>query len=175
MANRQALRELQERLAGRLQAARAQGASASWLAVEAGGSRYVVPLGHAGEIFPFAAAQPVPYTQGWFLGVANLRGGLYGVVDLASFVTGAAPKARSELGLNESRLLTLNPTTEFNCALLIDKLAGLKNEESFVRTEMVGDDQSAMARKLIDSQGLDWLELDLVKLAAETKFLSIAI
>jgi twitching motility protein PilI len=24
--------------------------------------------------------QPVPYAQPWFLGVANLRGGLYGVV-----------------------------------------------------------------------------------------------
>ena len=37
MANREALRELQSRLAGRLQAARAAGTQASWLAVESAG------------------------------------------------------------------------------------------------------------------------------------------
>ncbi|RYF36772.1 MAG: chemotaxis protein CheW, partial [Comamonadaceae bacterium] len=85
MANREALRELQSRLATRMQAARAEGVQASWLAVEAAGSRYLFPLAQSGEIFPYAAPQHVPYTQPWFLGVANLRGGLYGVVDLGSF------------------------------------------------------------------------------------------
>ena len=42
--------------------------------------KYLFPLGHAGEIFPWTPPQPVPYTEPWFLGVANLRGGLYGVV-----------------------------------------------------------------------------------------------
>ena len=36
MATREALREFQSRLAGRLQAARTSGVSASWLAIEAG-------------------------------------------------------------------------------------------------------------------------------------------
>lgn len=48
----------------------------------------------SGEIFPFSSPQPVPCTQDWFLGVANLRGGLFGVVDLASFVAGRAPAAQ---------------------------------------------------------------------------------
>ena len=92
MANREALRELQSRLASRLQAARAEGAvQASWLAVEAAGSKYLFPLTQSGEIFPFTTTLAVPYTRSWFMGVANLRGGLYGVVDLASFVGGHAP------------------------------------------------------------------------------------
>ena len=74
MANREALRELQNRLASRLQAARTEGVQASWLAVEAAGARYLFPLTQSGEIFPFASAQPVPYTQPWFLGVANRSG-----------------------------------------------------------------------------------------------------
>jgi len=74
MANREALRELQSRLASRLQAARAEGVQAGWLAVEAAGRKYLFPLSQAGEIFPFTATQPVPYTHDWFLGVANLRG-----------------------------------------------------------------------------------------------------
>src|SRR5205085_11138200 len=105
MANREALRELQSRLASRLQAARTEGVQAGWLAVEAAGGKFLFPLAQSGEIFPFAAPQEVPYTQGWFLGVANLRGGLYGVVDLASFVTGQAPALRSDAGRAEARLV----------------------------------------------------------------------
>src|SRR6476661_1398918 len=96
MANREALRELQSRLASRLQAARTEGVPASWLAVESGGRKFLFPLSQSGEIFPYTSAQAVPYTQSWFLGVANLRGGLYGVVDLASFVGGKAPGMRSD-------------------------------------------------------------------------------
>ena len=79
MANREALRELQVRLASRLQAARTEGLSvSSWLAVETAGQYYLLPLAQSGEIFPLPAVQPVPYSQSWFLGVVNLRGGLYG-------------------------------------------------------------------------------------------------
>ena len=54
MANREALRQLHARLAARLQAARSEGvAAASWLAVDAGGSKYVMPLAQAGGIFPW--------------------------------------------------------------------------------------------------------------------------
>src|SRR5512146_3135479 len=127
MANREALRELQSRLASRLQAARSEGVQASWLAVEAAGAKYLFPLSQSGEIFPFATTLPVPYTQRWFLGVANLRGGVYGVVDMASFIQGAAPAARSDAGRAESRLVALNAALEVNCALLIDRLAGLRN------------------------------------------------
>ena len=91
MANREALRELQSRLASRLQAARSEGLSVSWLAVEAGGSQYLLSLAQSGEIFPWTSIQSVPYTSPWFMGVANLRGGLFGVVDFARFVASTWP------------------------------------------------------------------------------------
>ena len=110
MANREALRELQVRLASRLQAARDEGLSvSSWLAVESAGNYYLLPLGHAGEIFPWTVVQHVPYTQKWFMGVANLRGGLTGVVDLAGLL-GDAP-VRTEQALSESSLLAFFGTT----------------------------------------------------------------
>src|SRR6476659_4025600 len=124
MANREALRELQARLASRLQAARTEGVQASWLAVESGGHKFLFPLAQSGEIFPFSSTLPVPYTQSWFLGVANLRGGLYGVVDLASYVGGNAPAVRSDATRAESRLVALNAMLEVNCARLVDRLAG---------------------------------------------------
>jgi len=97
MANKQALRELQTRLAERMQAARSQPRGQSWLAVECRGHGLLLPLEQAGEIFPLGPLLPVPHTQPWFAGVANLRGGLHGVVDLARFLTSeGAQRAMTE-------------------------------------------------------------------------------
>ncbi len=123
MSNKQALREFQSRLAMRLQAAQAVGVAASWLAVEAGAQRLLFPLSHAGEIFPWTDVQRVPYVQPWFMGIANLRGGLSGVIDLAHFVSGSeSGPARSEGDLAPCRLVALNPVLGVNCALLVDRL-----------------------------------------------------
>src|SRR5512139_3265595 len=59
MANREALRDLQARLASRMQAAKAEGLSISWLAVRAGGLDYLLPLAQSGEIFPLPGVQTV--------------------------------------------------------------------------------------------------------------------
>jgi twitching motility protein PilI len=175
MANRQALRELQSRLADRLQAAKTQGVSASWLAVEAGGDNYLFPLNQSGEIFPWVSAQNVPYTQAWFAGVANLRGGLYGVVDLASFVTGKLPPARSEMARTESRLVALNSALEINCALQIDKLSGLRNPEAFTDfAERAPDSPEFFGNSYVDSNGASWQEINLQTLAQQAHFLTIS-
>ena len=84
MSNKQALREFQSRLAERLQSARTTGVAASWLAVETGDLRLLFPLSHAGEIFSWTDVQRVPYVQPWFMGVANLRGGLSSTWRLSS-------------------------------------------------------------------------------------------
>jgi twitching motility protein PilI len=75
MANREALRELQHRLAERMQAAKREQRGQSWLAVECRGHGLLLPLEQAGEIFAPTALMPVPHTREWFAGVANLRGG----------------------------------------------------------------------------------------------------
>lgn len=175
MANREALRELQARLANRLQAARTEGVQASWLAVESGGARFLFPLSQSGEIFPFSSTQPVPYTQSWFLGVANLRGGLYGVVDLASFVAGRAPAQRSDATRAESRLIALNAGLEINCALLIDRLAGLRNMDAFSSSSAPPDGAPEyFGAGYIDASGAYWQELNLQALAQQPQFLSIS-
>ncbi|MCJ0762065.1 chemotaxis protein CheW [Variovorax terrae] len=176
MANREALRELQTRLASRLQAARTAGVSASWLAVEAAGAKYLFPLSQSGEIFPWSSTQPVPYTRPWFLGVANLRGGLYGVVDLAGFVAGGSPSsARSEATRAESRLVALNAVLEINCALLIDRLAGLRNVEAFTASARPPDGApDYFGNGYTDSNGAYWQEINLQSLSQQPQFLSIS-
>jgi twitching motility protein PilI len=54
--NRQSLKDLQERLAQRLTAAKSEAATVSWLAVEAGGERYLA-AGSVGRNFPWASVQ----------------------------------------------------------------------------------------------------------------------
>lgn len=175
MANREALRELQSRLASRLQTARTAGVQASWLAVEAGGRKFLFPLEQSGEIFPFSNALPVPYTQSWFLGVANLRGGLYGVIDLASYVSGAAPAPRSDAARAESRLIALNSNLEVNCALLIDRLAGLRNTDAFSSSdEPAQDSPGYFGSRYTDANGSQWQELNLQSLSQQPQFLSIS-
>lgn len=175
MANRLALREFHSRLAERLKAARTKGVTASWLAVEAGGLKYLFPLSQSAEIFPWAGAQAVAYTQPWFTGVANLRGGLFGVVDLASFVTGRAPAFRTELARTEARLVALNTMLGVNCALLIDRLAGLRHPEAFSDfSARAPDDPEFFGHSYVDVDGATWQEINLQSLSLLPKFLSIS-
>lgn len=176
MANRQALRELQTRLAARLQQARAEGVAAGWLAVELTGRRFLLPLAQSGEIFPVTSVQKVPYTQTWFMGVANLRGGLYGIVDLASFISGAPVQRIFDGSIREqARLIALNSAMEVNCAILIDRLGGLRGVGDFVTRDAAPEGSpSFMSAQYIDKTGQSWIELDLQQLASSPDFLGIA-
>src|SRR4051794_20074355 len=172
MANREALRELQTRLANRLQAARSEGVQTSWLAVESAGARYLFPLAQSGEIFPYASTQHVPYTQSWFLGVANLRGGLYGVIDLAGFAGLRASVQRVETGRAEARLIALGATLEVNCALLVDRLAGLRNADAFASTSAPpAGSPDWFGIGFTDAGGAYWQEINLQALSQQPQFL----
>ena len=176
MANREDLRALQTRLAERLQVARTQGVAPSWLAVEAGGSKYLFPLGQAGEIFPWVATQAVPYTQSWFMGVANLRGGLFGVVDLASYVSGQSAAVKTDFARKESRLVTLNAALDINCALAVDRLAGLRKQEAFSDfSAKTPDAPDFFGHQYVDDNGAAWQEINLQTLAQQAHFLTIGI
>ncbi len=175
MANRAALRELQTRLAARLQAARTQGVSIAWLAVKAGAGNYLFPLVQSGEIFPLANLQAVPYCRNWFSGVVNLRGGLYGVVDLAGFIADGQLPARTAQSLAEASVITFHAALEVNCALLVDSLAGLRNAEAFASSAPPqADAPSYFGNRYTDAQGVLWQEINLQTLSQLAQFLSIS-
>jgi twitching motility protein PilI len=174
MANREALRDLQARLASRLQAAKAEGLSISWLAVSAGGGDYLLPLTQAGEIFPLPTVQTVPYAQTWFLGVVNLRGGLFGVADLAAFIGGAVP-VRSDQYWAEASVVTLNAALEVNCALMVDSLAGLRHVGAFSGSEPPPEGAPPyFGNRYVDAEGSRWQEINLQQLSQMPDFLSIS-
>lgn len=175
MAKKEALRDLQSRLAERLQAARTQARPASWLAVECRGQGLLFPLQQAGEIFSLVPLQPVPHTRNWFAGVANLRGGLHGVVDLGAFLgMNGRSAAAAEGTRDQARLIALNPTIGLNCALLVDRLAGLRSAEQLSAEESDGAARPAFAgARLRDRDGRAWQEIVLSSLAEDEQFLGI--
>ncbi|MFM2111563.1 MAG: hypothetical protein RLZZ271_223 [Pseudomonadota bacterium] len=175
MANRIALRDLQARLAERLEQARGQAAVSGWLAVEVASGGYLLPLAQSGEIFPFTLPMKVPYTLDWFSGVVNLRGGVYGVVDLRRFLLGDAAPSRTEFARSQSRYVGFNSALELNSVLMVDGLAGLRNPQSFVHEEETsGEGPRYLGARLIDEQGRVWQEIDLQKLATDEHFLSVS-
>ena len=192
MADPDALRAFQARLASRLQDARTADVSASWLAVEAGAGRYLFPLGHAGEIFPWTPPHPVPHTKPWFLGVANLRGGLHGVIQFAGFASADAdPPARSRAtpasrstataaaseGMRtQARLVALNELLEVNCALLVDRLVGLRGVEAFTASRAPAADAAPwLGHAYTEATGERWQEIDLQALSRHPRFLDIGV
>ncbi len=175
MANREALRELQSRLASRLQAARTEGMSVAWLALKVGGKSLLFPLGQSGEIFSLANLQPVPYARDWFRGVINIRGGLYGVVDLAAFIATDMGITRSEPPSQDLSVVTLNVALEVNCALQVDGLLGLRGGDAFVSSSAADPGAPPyFGNQFRDSAGEQWQEIDLRILSQTPQFLSIS-
>ena len=170
MANKQALRDLQTRLAERLQAARSEPLGRSWLAVECGSRGFLFPLRDAGEIFAMTPLVHVPHSHRWFLGVANLRGHLHGVVELAGFLGVKG----NDTGRDQARLVGFNQSLDINCVLLVDRLSGLRSEDDLQPDADDGSARPAFAgARYRDAASRVWQELHLAHLASDESFLKI--
>lgn len=155
------LRAYQEQLLERMQAARSgTGAPIQQLGMQIGATRYLLDLLEAGEIVTPVPPVRVPLTAPWYLGLANVRGTLVGVIDLARYLglegqAGAAPGAR---------LITFAPSLGFNCALLVDRVYGLRQAGSMQRE----------GEALRDADNILWTPLSLAALVREERFLHVA-
>jgi len=170
MANKQALRDLQTRLAERLQAARTEPLARSWLAVECSARGFLFPLRDAGEIFAMAPMVQVPHSHRWFLGVSNLRGHLHGVVDLAGFLGVKTADATRD----QARLVGFNQALDINCVLMVDRLSGLRSEDELQRdADESGLRPAFVGARFRDASSRVWQELNLAELAGDESFLKI--
>ena len=166
MAERLSLKDYQRGLAERLREAGA-GRMASKLGVQLGSETWLVDLGEAGEVIPVPPVTPVPLTQPWFKGVANVRGNLYSVIDFPAFL-GVGAVAVGE----HSRLLLLGERFRTSAALLVDRSLGLRNATQLKPTD--AKNQAAWVRaEYQDEEGKRWLELDLGQLVQHEEFLNV--
>ena len=139
MARPTDLRKFQEELARRIASADRAASAGRRLAFRAGSASWLVALPDAGEVLPVPALTAVPLTQGWLRGMANVRGNLYAVVDLAAFLgerqTPSGPR---------NRLLLVGQRHAMNSALLVDPPALPPNPPSVAFTPWATGIRSGM-------------------------------
>lgn len=171
-ARRTRLREFQAQLVERMQLASSGAQShASKLGVMIGQSRWLLNLQEAGEIVSVGAITKVPLTQDWFLGLANIRGNLISVIDLARF-HGLPPTPIDK----ESRIVAFAPSLSFNSGLLVSKVMGLRNIGD-MEPEVVSEasDKPWAVQRYIDRESNAWTELDISTIVQDPAFLHVGI
>ena len=172
MAKTQTLRQFQESILLKLkEAAEHSGeVSTSRLGVTVGEKKLLINLSDVREVLPMPSVQTVPLTQPWFLGVANVRGNLYNVTDVAHFI-GLLPTKKSA----NNRIILLSSETTTQVALMIDSLVGLRSVEAMqLKTiaDNANDDDVFLSKKMyIDVDGNEWFELDIGALVQDKIFI----
>jgi twitching motility protein PilI len=166
---RTSLRDYQRDLAERLRSA-GRGVAASKLGVQVGGASWLVDLADAGEVIPLPPITPVPLTKPWFRGMANIRGNLYSVVDFPAFL-GGKPVAAS----SEARLLLIGERFRTGVSLLVDRSLGLRGNAQLQPRASQGEQASWVKAQHTDTDGREWLELDVPQLIQHSEFLGVAI
>lgn len=167
MANTSNLREFQEAILHKLKEATAQGAaeSSSRLGVMVGNQHMLVNLNEIIEVLPVPAFHKVPFTQPWFLGVANVRGVLYNLTDLAQLMRIAAPTKSAN-----QRILLLNSFQATQSAVVVTSLLGLRNLDD-MQEQAGGHDILYGGRKFLDASSLEWVELNIDALVQDETFI----
>jgi twitching motility protein PilI len=165
MARRVSLREFQQDLVRRLNEAAASDAPSARLGVQVGGEFWLVRLDEAGEVIPVPAIAPVPLTRGWFRGLANIRGNLFSVIDLAAF-QGGEPTPQTP----DSRLLLVAERYHLNAALMVTRMLGLRNLQHFEPRSEAGE-HAWEATRYADKNGQIWRELSMNALLYSEGFL----
>ena len=91
------------------------------VAFRLGGHRYAAGFDEIVEILTLPEVTPVPGSQPWLLGLANVRGNLLPVVDLKQFLEG------ERTVLHETMRMLVVKQAGGNVAVLIDELYGQRN------------------------------------------------
>lgn len=166
MAKRISLREFQQDLTKRLAEMSTSNRRAALLAVTAGGENWLVDLSDAGEIIAAPSLTEVPLTRNWFRGLANVRGNLFSVVDLAAFCGDSLPPLT-----NDSRMMLIGAKHGLHTALLVSRALGLRNPDDFEVDESFSDNRPWIGGALRDHQNRLWKRLIVRPLLSDPRFL----
>ncbi len=162
MSKRLNLRQFQQDLNDRLHAKGQAGERVSTLGIQVGAGFWLVEMCDISEVLPTPHMTAVPLTKPWYCGVANVRGNLYSVADLAAFMgQGETPHD------GRSRVLLVAQKYAFNAGLLVNRVLGLRNPRNWRRREADG------GVLYEDSSGQVWRQLDISGLIGQPDFLHI--
>lgn len=163
MSKRLNLREFQQGLIDRLQAMDISGVRVSTLGVQIAGRNWLVEMGDIAEVLPLPPLTMVPYTKPWFRGVANIRGNLYGVIDMPAYEHSGVAS-----GDSNNRILLLAERFGVNAALLVDAVLGLRDARAWRQSEGIGKEI-----EYYDENGAPWRKLDVRDLVEQAEFMQV--
>ncbi|AMC36214.1 chemotaxis protein CheW [Janthinobacterium sp. B9-8] len=166
MAKRISLRDYQEGVMARLKSVAASAQVDARLGVRIGGENWLVDLSDVAEVMPVPALSTVPLVHHWFKGVANLRGNLVSVSDLAAFLGTGSLSATPA-----ARLLLLHPRHILHCAVLVDRMLGLKHLADLTPDSALSRSSACTGDAYRDAVGISWRSLDIQALVAQPAFL----
>lgn len=172
MATKISRREFQEALVARLQnlASGDAAAHATKLGVKSGGHNWLINLADVSEVVPLGGYTAVPLTKPWFIGMTNVRGNLFGIVDFSSFCGGEPTMMNVDC-----RLLLLNPRYGVNAALLVSRMQGLRGAEQLEPRESDTVRPLWIAAEYADQASQQWNELDVNGLVQTPEFLQVGL
>lgn len=183
MSKRLNLREFQQNLIDRLRVKDLSAARVDTLGVQIAGRNWLVDMVDISEVLPLPALTAVPFTRPWFRGVANVRGNLYSVVDMAAYEHSGTAASTSSGGSGQAasagsgqasgdannRVLLVADRFAFNVALLVDRVLGLRDARTWSQSEVDGQIEYR------DEQGVSWRKLDVRGLLGQAEFLQIGV
>ncbi len=147
-----------------MQAKSRVGDKASTLGVLIAGQHWLVEMADISEVLPVPPFTHVPLSKKWFRGVANIRGNLYCIADIAAY------RRKGEVVADSSnRVLIVAERHAFNAALLVDRALGLRDARKWHQS--THDGQIGYQ----DEQGILWHKLDVTDLLNQIEFLQVGI
>jgi twitching motility protein PilI len=132
-----------------------------------GGARLAVNVDRIQEILPYPQATRVPGAKSWILGLANVRGTLLTVIDLALYLTGERSPVTAD-----TRLLT-GMLSKAPIGLMIDEVFGQRhfNDDASNDSDLHPD---SPLKDIVSRQhkvgNEAWYELDLDRLFNASEF-----
>lgn len=164
MSKRFNLREFQQGLLDRMQMQAESGNQITTLGILIGNESWLVDMADISEVLEVPELTTVPLTKHWYSGVANVRGNIYSITDLAAYM---------DVGVTahdaKTRVLLLNEKYNFNTGLLVSKVLGLRNSSSWQLEEKKGEEVFK------DNTGQYWRKLDVRQLLKQPEFIQIGV
>jgi twitching motility protein PilI len=168
------LQSFQQELANRLASKTAAQVESSRLGLSCGGERFLIRLGDAAEVVAVPPIAGVPLTRSWFLGLANIRGNLYSVVDFAAFIGREAVALHGTGG--QSRLILFGPRAgDLKAGIVVQGVLGLRNLAELTPAPPAPDAPAWYGQRWVDADGGTWQEVELAQLVVDPAFLRVGL
>lgn len=162
-------------LAKARQSGRQGGQEHDWrgMVFEIGGQRLVAPMGEVSEVLIMPEYTSIPLVQPWLLGIANVRGRLLPLTDLAKLLSISSQAAQ----LNQRKIIVIDHSPMY-AGLIVDQVLGIEQftKEQY-RAESIDSDSpfAPYSHGKFSKNQQDWFIFMPSLLAQDSRYIDAAI